>query len=240
MRRLLAVVVTLTTAKERAPNVARLLQCMGAAGADAVVKYGDLAADHRRWMCRHGIRISGYRTPMCYGVGQHCPPSDRYIHSGKLGVWLSWLDVMVQARRMWQNGTYTHVLWLEDDVLLDPSFCRRAVAVAGENRVYSDWFSREGPFNSANLINTERAADFLAQVQRDGIARPLDLYVSVVLKRKTPPRIAVGHRLARLSLPSTIRRSPFLPIDRYGAAAVCNASHAGGPRTLLGHGEMGA
>ena len=220
--RLLAVVVTLSTSHDRAQNVDRLTECMSAAGATTVVKYGDLTDDHRRWMCDHGVHISEYRTPMCYGATQHCPPSTRYIHSGKLGHWLSWLDVMAKSDRMWKNGTYTHVLWLEDDVVLTPDFCSQAVAVSVDNRPYADWFSREGPFDGANLINTERAADFMAQVQRDGIMKPLDLYVWTILKRETPPRISSTVKVTRLQLPSTIRRSPFLPIDRYNKSNVCN------------------
>jgi hypothetical protein len=221
-QRLLAVVVTLSTSADRAQNVARLQECMHTAGADTVVKYGDLSGDHRHWMCTHGIHISGqYRTPVCSGANQNCPPSERYIHSGKLGLWLSWLDVMVQSDRMWKNNTFSHVLWLEDDVILTPGFCRKAVSVAAHNRASSDWFSREGPYNSANLINTERASDFMAQVQRDGIMKPLDLYVWTVLKRKTPQRIIGEPKLTRLQLPSTIRRSPFLPIDQYDKPNVC-------------------
>ena len=210
-----AIVVTLAAATERRPYVTAATHCLRSAGATVNVM---LASNESfdAFMCKHSVFLNGYTTPLCTkqekDAGDNCPLHTSVIHRGKLGHWVSWIRVLLYAQQCWNKGTCTHVLFLEDDALLDTNVCDDFVRVVKTNVSTMSWFSREGPLDKANLINAYRAEDMLAFIQRKGIDRPLDHFMFA--RQHMGPEFHT-HKRVRTEFPA----QPVLPSTIVGKGA---------------------
>ena len=205
--KLVVIIATTLNATERIQNVHNIRTCMTNVGAPVQVKYGPDPANAKQWLCERGYFVDWKRG--------------NKMLLGKLGHWMSYIDVMEKAVIAYRQNTSTHTLWIENDLDITDDVCREAIrATNADDQQGKEWYTCEGLNDSLNLINNRNAARFLDYVAENGIQKPLDLQVWGSKKNVACRKFKTA-KPARKPFVSTITTSPFIKTDSLTKERVC-------------------
>lgn len=205
--KLVVAIISTRSATNRMPNVRAAKRCMEHASAPVRLVYGPDPAQAQRWLCERGYFVD-------WRMGDT-------VHAGKLGIWMTYIQVMEEAAAAHKANTSTHTLWIENDVVMTDEICREAVrATNADKQDSSEWYTYEGEYNSLNLINNRHAANFLEWAKEVGIKKPLDIQVWGSKRNSTPRKFKTA-KPARREYPSTITTTSQIKIDGLTKARIC-------------------